>query len=846
MSTSPDSGNGNNLPREVLKWIQSLDLAYSVKHVKRDFSNGFLAAEIFSRFYPKEIHMHSFDNGNAHKSKTDNWFQLIKIFKKVGLVDVLSETEARWIASLEDGAAVNFLCKAYEVLTARRLSLTVKQPTVGKEPGFMRETSLAKVRNTIKLNDIKEGYDVQKNSEIVANVISTHHKELMEERFQDPQRFSVSTTNSQSVERTNRRMSNQQPILPQVRAKEIQVKQLDRNITHLRASKAMDGRSMSPTGGNQGGLSSRVGTGGGSRIDTQGNNSKRYGDDDDRSAGRHAGNAGFLPENAKSLLNACISRIMNQDNLEIWSSQVDAYANFMSALDILTINSEIDELIASTLIEIKSESQLIADACSVTPKEFWKVSDLFCSIINTAPFDSAAYSTGLATFSEIGACVTQSDPHSSLSLFCDFALFKLSSTLLHNSPKRLGILQLMHAFSPVETQAHVQCIKRLQTMVPDLSIFIQCLTILSAHEAKFDALLLDLYSYYATIGLSSASPKVRAGSIAMLGSLLPQAELIVASNFPLLEKICKGDTWWEIHAHLLSVTSSYLSIQSEAAAQDANQDREDLEVGSKCALRIIDHIVNDTPISSPLLLWGISCLAGAIGYSDLFNDQFFELLSRLSDEDRQYILGLDQGAGHKKLRTVPLPSSTGMPYVLHPVSAKWDALTLAKIMEAKCVDEGIDRFSSLQLQVLHSAVLCQANTNINSSDALSRQWVDIYSAVKNFVFVGLCDPDCAVNSVGVLSSYLFNSPLKEQVITDSRMTGTMKLLYGSNDTQNEGLRACQYIFEMFLKDTFACGAPYDSAVNSMITQFSKQNSAIYAGSVNLQKLSKEIVSMSRS
>jgi hypothetical protein len=775
--------------------------------------------------------MHSFDNGTAVIAKKDNWAQIIKIISRIGMYDLITEADSGRMIRCEDGAAVEVITRMYETLTQRKITMATKKPTTDKIAGYTRDTGAWKVREALRNSDLNEGSDENTLKRHTKSHLDEHERSIQEGRSIDQDRFSqtlsIGTNNSQMPPRKKGEEIDHDT--PQVRVKEITVKQLDRNVTHLRASKQMQNNSSMPSNNRP---RSRQG-----HFEHDETNLATEGLGGNSIA---AGN-GMLPENALSLLNACISRIMSSTNVPGWNDQCDPYQNFLGVLELLvrrgTADKEkLDDLVKDVLSEIRISAQYLAEACIVTPKQFWKAADLLIGAISSCSYQSGAYAVAIETFESLGRWIYQQDPKASLPLFCDFALFKLGNILKGHPYKRLGILRILYAFSPHDTLSHVQCIKRLQAIIPDLQTFIGCLTIMATLETNLDASLLDLYLYYATIGLGMPSPRLRAGSAAVLSALYPLSDGLISPLLPQLQTLAVNETWWEIRAHLLSLSSSILGYSN--SSRDPATDEGDIEPNpdDTAAISIVDDIFTTTENSS-IRQWGLVALARAVGYSDAISSRYLEVLLSLDSDSRRFILDLD---AHDSVRKISLPSSTGMAFVIEPIMSRMNTLCLIRALESLIIRDKLERLDMAMMQTLHASVAAVSRYGSDDGDGgpIKGPWIDIFTGLKDFILVSLCDPESVSDATGLLTQYILYSPLKENVITDNKFLNTMRLIYPPDPDTADMI--CQQTVEGFFSDIFASSDINAAAVVSTLEIFAKNYSSNFEVS-NLGSLLKQFL-----
>eukprot|EP00128_Syssomonas_multiformis_P000795 Colp12_sorted_trinity150504_noHs@27870 len=194
----------SDLPREVLKWLQSLDLSYTVKNTRRDFSNGYLIAEMFSRYYPNEVDMRTFDNGTALARKLDNWDQLKKFFAKHSFSVAPELIDG--IIHCKPGVAQPLLNTIFKFLTNRKVQL-VDDTQATKEidltdrqyqsqlPAYARATVATAVKNNIANSEFITQPDIIICATKAQQIVDQCKASKRAEREESPDRFGINPAN---------------------------------------------------------------------------------------------------------------------------------------------------------------------------------------------------------------------------------------------------------------------------------------------------------------------------------------------------------------------------------------------------------------------------------------------------------------------------------------------------------------------------------------------------------------------------------------------------------------------------------------------------------------------------
>ncbi|KAL8568810.1 hypothetical protein ACOMHN_000093 [Nucella lapillus] len=190
----------SGLSRDLLRWVLGLDLAWKIKTPKWDLTNGYLVADIFSRFFQHDICMHYFYNGDSLELKQKNWYLLKKLIRSKHLD--ISDEVVDGTMHCKEGAAVLLLERIYEIFTHRPVKKVLKEMEgeytdyayQTKLPMHARPTANKAIKNNVRITEAKADGDMIRNAHKCQKILNDHIDHRRIERLQDPARFDIKPT----------------------------------------------------------------------------------------------------------------------------------------------------------------------------------------------------------------------------------------------------------------------------------------------------------------------------------------------------------------------------------------------------------------------------------------------------------------------------------------------------------------------------------------------------------------------------------------------------------------------------------------------------------------------------
>ena len=140
------------LPRAVLKWLQRLDLTYSIRDPERDLSNGFIVAEILCRHFPNDISLHSFDTGSSRSVREGNWSLIFRFCSKHA-IDIGDLRVQKNILRQHEETLLRLVLKLYAYFEDKPEPVLFRPLSSSSTPSYACPTASLRVKEASEMSE---------------------------------------------------------------------------------------------------------------------------------------------------------------------------------------------------------------------------------------------------------------------------------------------------------------------------------------------------------------------------------------------------------------------------------------------------------------------------------------------------------------------------------------------------------------------------------------------------------------------------------------------------------------------------------------------------------------------
>ncbi|CAK87434.1 unnamed protein product (macronuclear) [Paramecium tetraurelia] len=704
---------GKALPREIIKWIQGLDLSYSVKDPRRDLSNGFLIAEIFSRYYPGRVQMHSFDNSQKDERRQNNYKQLELFFKKNDIV-VPNHKGFAEILDNDWNALYNFLVSIYSFLTQRKV---INPPLAS----YVNSKEFATSTQNTQTFLLKE-----------KGIEKLQEEQKQEDQFQKEQLSEKHAPLSVSSKRTNFMRVPSKPISQnlenlnyQIEVKNISYRPVQGSLLKLKEEQQQQEKQQEKLNSNN---------------DRQIQDSFQKTPMDENKREATSTREKQLDKSIYDILNEALSQRQQFPQFVQtvqFKQNATALQSFIDLIDIYP-----DDFVNGFFQELITQKEAYINFIFKDTNEVWKFFKFTFQCIQNLPVQRVHVCIDLVN--QFGARSLQKDALKTRSLFLEFFLPEICILIKQSVffEKKQLLIQMICSFQEPMFKYQV-----ISTMKSNLSVehFMQCLAVFSSFEQETSELWNEM-KRYGYIYFSSSSTSLSSSALAILcNAAKANSQVKIDKHVMTLAK----NRWWQNRCLCVILFSEMI----RAVIKTPNYQNliKSPQQGQKFFSIENDRIISDLkaqvnhfskgieiaslPIDSDILMTqSLIHIVDLLGDSKILLELFVKIILEVSQESRQWALfSQDQPDEYDFF----IPSDKSFKFKLNINSQYVKQVSFSILLH---LVELLNTQKLLNLPLGHFELLhwCFQNTDFKIQNMESCE--QIAKVTKEYVYLGLSDP----------------------------------------------------------------------------------------------------------